>query len=375
MFKQARAAWLRPSPAASHRPFTTGHEAHSHSPRRATQPFGPNPMSGLPDCIDYGSRHGAQPSNLASREVEGPDLQRSKWANAPTVMGQCPTSTGEDPFMGPSRAIGSSKRATQAPARSTSHDVSMEDYISSKSSHSAIYTEMSDVCYPPKDFEKTMNEAAIEEIVKALSPVRRSQLLRALSPGKAIFAGTDPPNNTPCSLPLAGQTPSSLYSSMVNNVQNRPRNLSLEVCGSMNDDRQVSAASSDGDHQRDASRSSRCSASPSGSVHGCKEKTFAEDSERPQAHHESAKDEGDNEAVSRSSYSGTPLDDTEGNRRILRSNSTKRMKSLSKKVSNTLNTISPSTKETGRSLLRNSGCSPRHSLDISPQDGGVSLGP
>lgn len=79
-----------------------------------------------------------------------------------------------------------------------STDESMPDCPSIGREHTRSGTEMSGVDWPRRDFQKHIDEAAIDEIIRALSPSKKDQLLSALSPGKSSdSAGLQQPSNTP----------------------------------------------------------------------------------------------------------------------------------------------------------------------------------
>lgn len=94
--------------------------------------------------------------------------------------------------MGPSSA-GNQWRTK---SRSNGTDESMPDYLSTGTGHRRTSTDMS-VQWPRRDFQRHMDEAAVDEIVQALSPEKRDELLDALSPIKSSSSGLAPPANTP----------------------------------------------------------------------------------------------------------------------------------------------------------------------------------
>ena len=94
--------------------------------------------------------------------------------------------------MGPSSAGHQWRTKT----RSNNTDESMPDYSPNGTGHRRTSTDMS-VQWPRRDFQKHMDEAAIDEIVQALSSEKRDELLDALSPVKSSSSGLAPPANTP----------------------------------------------------------------------------------------------------------------------------------------------------------------------------------
>lgn len=98
-----------------------------------------------------------------------------------------------DPFLGPGPE---SSLGWRSSARKTSTDETMPDYASHTTDHSRADTDMS-ITWPRRDFQKHMDEAAVDEIIEALSPSKKGQLLNALSPQKSSSSGIQPPINTP----------------------------------------------------------------------------------------------------------------------------------------------------------------------------------
>lgn len=102
--------------------------------------------------------------------------------------------TADDPFLVELHS-GTTKPYQNKQTRSTSHDLSMPDY---RSAESRALTDMSGVSYNKLDFERQVNNAAVDEIVKALSPTKQEQLLKALSPPeRRTRRGNVPPENSP----------------------------------------------------------------------------------------------------------------------------------------------------------------------------------
>ena len=218
---------LRYRPNSSQLPGTVGRDAHAHSPRRASLQCPPHAMS-FHDTNNFTDRGRTSPSHQTLHPIGHTGLHQSRWAsNDASARNDIDhvLRAQEDPFMGPPLAPAIRGRQT----RSSSHDISMEDYVSSKSTHSRAHTEMSGVTYPPKDFGKTMQEAAIEEIIEALSPVKRDQLFRALSPDTETHAGTEPPNNTPSKKPMAApsSTPKTVNHVPTSAVNENGTNLKI----------------------------------------------------------------------------------------------------------------------------------------------------
>jgi hypothetical protein len=101
-------------------------------------------------------------------------------------------SGANDPFLapGPDSSVG-----WRSATRKFSTDESMPDYASHTTERSRA-SEMS-VMWERRDFQKHMDEAAVEEIIEALSPAKKGKLLHALSPGKSSSSGVFAPTNTP----------------------------------------------------------------------------------------------------------------------------------------------------------------------------------
>lgn len=84
----------------------------------------------------------------------------------------------DDPFVGPTPI---SLRGKQPHLRRSSDEAPIRDFNSVRTVRSHTGTEMSGVSYAKPNFERAMNEAAIDEIVQALSPERKYDLFHALS--------------------------------------------------------------------------------------------------------------------------------------------------------------------------------------------------
>lgn len=159
----------------------SGHRAYAYSPQ----------MSADVSSNASGSR---QPSyhQFFVRGKQDPAIQSSFARNTPGMPSNAFVG-GDDPFMGPTP---SSAYRWRSQMRST--DESMPDCPLSEPARSKSGTEMSGVDWPRRDIQKHIDEAAIDEIIRALSPSKKDQLLSALSPGKSSDnAGLMPPSNTP----------------------------------------------------------------------------------------------------------------------------------------------------------------------------------
>lgn len=77
----------------------------------------------------------------------------------------------EDPFIGPAKSL------MYKPSRKLASDVTMADFPTTRTQ-----SEMSDIKLQQPDFQQQVNRAAIDEIVRALTPRKRAALLNALSP-------------------------------------------------------------------------------------------------------------------------------------------------------------------------------------------------
>ncbi len=185
----------RPAPTGKRVPGMSGHEAHSHSPQR------------LPPIASRSKQLSANASYMKVLDSQEYSGFRQGPSNKSFGLGEHQNQSSEhriigralvqedDPFVS-SRQSPAAIQQWRSMLRSTSHDVSMPDYTSSKS---AVNTEMSGVIDSRGNFERQVNEANPEEIVDALSPLRREQLLQVLSASTspASGMGTRPPVNTP----------------------------------------------------------------------------------------------------------------------------------------------------------------------------------
>jgi hypothetical protein len=185
MFETIQRDPRRSGPIGTRLAGTKGHEAHAHSPQRSTSVHLGRSISGIEqaDAVAY---QACQPrSHLPST---------GRLPAPPTGLGsRAVLSRDEDPFMGPSSA----SHQWRPKGRSNSTDDTMPDYDADEAGHSRTTTEMSGISWPRRDFERHMNEAAIDEIVQALSPEKKSQLVKALSPKRSSSSGLQPPTNTP----------------------------------------------------------------------------------------------------------------------------------------------------------------------------------
>ncbi|KAK5063173.1 hypothetical protein LTR84_005249 [Exophiala bonariae] len=199
MFGRLAKPAVRPGVIGSRLSLTVAdHDMHSHSPNRI-------PISGR--ATKQASNGYDNFQRLLNAETFS-DLQ----SDPPGKMNETPTGgldsykrsavvdlTGdaEDPFVGP-QSIAS--RAWRAQLRSSSHDISMPDYTSSRREFSRTHTSMSGVNYQRADFLKHMEEANPREIVQALSPAQQAQLMKELKAVDTPAQGTHAPSNTPRSL-------------------------------------------------------------------------------------------------------------------------------------------------------------------------------
>ncbi|KIW88621.1 uncharacterized protein Z519_10667 [Cladophialophora bantiana CBS 173.52] len=188
----------RPLPIGSRVSGISGHEAHSHSPQR------------LPPIASRSKRRSTNEYHQKLLDVQDhADLQSDPISNVPNTGVLQSRSPGrhvpvklvtqdDDPFIS-SHQTPTAIQQWRLQLRSTSHDISMPDYISSKTDRSVVNTEMSGVSVPRANFLKHMNEANPEEILQALSPARQEELFQALSASHspATGIGTRPPTKTP----------------------------------------------------------------------------------------------------------------------------------------------------------------------------------
>lgn len=163
---------------------TPGPEAHAHSPQRAA--------GGNRDDV-WGRIASRAEQGLANYHYRGERALDSTGSRKLSMTPMAQALTGaNDPFIAP----GPSSIGWKSSARKISTDDSMPDYASHSTDHSRAGTDMS-VSWPRRDFQKHMDEAAIEEIVQALSSAKKGQLLTALSPEKSSSSGIQPPINSP----------------------------------------------------------------------------------------------------------------------------------------------------------------------------------
>lgn len=196
LFGRTRRKATRPPPIGSRLPPATAHESHSHSPRR---------RPGMVPLERPSSRDIETFQNLLNAETFS-DL-KSDPVTKPSVLSATkkatPTSSAayEDPFLCPT----GSTRHWRMQMRSSSHDIPMFD---NTSNNSGAPTEMSGLSFPKANFLKHMREANPEEIVEALSPVRKERLLEVLSASQSPVRAPHPPTNTPCGTAHGSRTPS-----------------------------------------------------------------------------------------------------------------------------------------------------------------------
>lgn len=155
---------------------------HAHSPQRT--------ISTHAGYVQIGHASG---STAARRTLLGDGLSTLPSAPTPPVHSTTALSNGDDPFMGPSSAVS----RWQGQTRSGSTDETMPDYASGAAPHRRTSTDMSGVSWPRRDFQRHMDEAAIDEIIEALSPEKRDRLKEMLSPDQSSSSGLHAPSNTP----------------------------------------------------------------------------------------------------------------------------------------------------------------------------------
>ena len=374
MFRIARAAFCRgPQPHAGGPGDMTGYEAHSHSPRRASQPFG------MPFNTPFASQMGPPTSmhaaayfpQVVAPQPERHTLHHSKWAIAGLDQPQQTPGVGDDPFLDPSHISATVKSTRDAGQRSTSHDVSMPDYVSSKSSQSRVYTEMSDVAYNRNDFEKSMKEAAIEEIIKALTPIRKAQLRKALNPGEKDASGTDPPNNTPASVP-ATETTTGLANAVANSTASTRHAILQVVNPTLDQSRSTSAMSSKLDQpEYSATRSSN---SPASSIQGRRERWSLNGRAENLSTQSTPANEEVIEVKSKMPSLDQYVDEAEEARRRSTSNVSKRKRSLSTRQQEISGMTSPVRMASNPPNVTNPFCSPVRANEASPHHSGVVIG-
>jgi hypothetical protein len=184
MFESLQRDPHRPAPIARRPPGASEHDAHAHSPQRSA-------IAHLADNISH-SRADAAAYRLYP--IRNPPISMRTSAAHPSTFGPGGAlSNSDDPFMGPSSA-GARLRLQ---VRSNNTDDTMPDYVSAGDGHSRAATEMSGIAWPRRDFQRHMDEAAVDEIIDALSSEKREQLIEALSPTKSFSPGLLPPANTP----------------------------------------------------------------------------------------------------------------------------------------------------------------------------------
>ena len=172
-----------------------GHEAHSHSPQRPPPIASRGQNASLNDS--YRKALSSQQYDLPRPDCVGKGSSLGELQNVSPEHGVAEKiqMQVEDPFVSAHHSPAAIQH-WRSMLRSTSRDVSMPDYSSSKS---IFNTEMSGVSATRASFEKQVNEAHPDEIVDALTPLRREQLLKILSASNspATGLGTRAPTNTP----------------------------------------------------------------------------------------------------------------------------------------------------------------------------------
>ncbi|OQV03901.1 hypothetical protein CLAIMM_08878 [Cladophialophora immunda] len=188
----------RPAPIGSRVPGISGHEAHSHSPQRlppiASRSKRLSTNENYQELFDTQSYSELQPDPISKVPNVGALKSQSPGRQVPLKL----VAQDDDPFAS-SHQIPTAIQQWRLQLRSSSHDISMPDYTSSKTDRSVVNTEMSGVSIPRANFLRHMNEANPEEILQALSPSRQEELFKALSASHspATDIGTRPPTNTP----------------------------------------------------------------------------------------------------------------------------------------------------------------------------------
>jgi hypothetical protein len=205
MWKQAQKLATQSDPHPYKPTVIQDHNAHAHSPRRASLPdhtTAPMHCYNNPrECAFRGCTH---PRHFASPQHQNQGRPAPSPMFAGNMMppayaynpgGRQAAGTVDDPFLIPSQPLNSSKLFHRKQTQTSSHDISMPDY---RSRESRAVTDMSGISYNRLDFERQVNDAAVEEIVKALSPMKQIELLKALSPhSKTARSGSMPPENSP----------------------------------------------------------------------------------------------------------------------------------------------------------------------------------
>ena len=205
MWKQAQKLAMQSGSYSHKASVVPDHDAHAHSPRQLSLPqHATGPVLCYNDVRECAIRGCTHPRHFASpqHQLQPRPAPSSMYAGntMPPAYGYNPSGrntagTVEDPFLVPSQPSSNSKLFQRKQPQSSSHDVPMSDYGSGES---RAVTDMSGVSYNRLDFERQVNNAAVSEILKALSPVKQSQLFSALSPSNRIpRTGSMPPENSP----------------------------------------------------------------------------------------------------------------------------------------------------------------------------------
>ena len=184
MFENIQRDPRRSGPIGARLPGHNGYDAHAHSPQRSVSIGLGRNTHGVHNHINPGYQTYQPPSQAMT--IKPSSSQPNGLVTARAL------SRDEDPFMGPASA----GQQWRSKTRSNSTDDTMPDYVSNGDGHRRTSTEMS-VAWPRRDFQRHMDEAAVDEIVQALSPEKRDQLMGALSPMKSSSSGLAPPANTP----------------------------------------------------------------------------------------------------------------------------------------------------------------------------------
>lgn len=179
LFENKPAGLRRPATLNTRSTGIAGPEAHAHSPQRLS--------GGREDAWGRMSRR----VEASSKEYAYRSPFGGVHSTATPVVGAL--SGTNDPFFAP---VPDSSIGWRSSARKTSTDDIMPDYASHSTERSRADTDMS-VTWPRRDFQKHMDEAAVNEIIEALSPSKKGQLLSALSPERSSSSGIHAPINTP----------------------------------------------------------------------------------------------------------------------------------------------------------------------------------
>ncbi|OAP57584.1 hypothetical protein AYL99_08322 [Fonsecaea erecta] len=198
MFENSSSKPPRPVPIGSRVSGVSGHEAHSHSPQRLP-PIGSRSKrlslhENYQTSLDAHHHSELQPDSIS--DVANVGALKNKPTEGQALVKLVAHDDG--PFISPHQTP-TSIQQWRLQLRSSSHDISMSDYTSSKTDRSVVNTEMSGVSVPRANFMKHMNEANLEEILQALSPSRQEELFKVLSASHSPVSGmgTQPPANTP----------------------------------------------------------------------------------------------------------------------------------------------------------------------------------